>query len=113
MEIIVQNVLQKMGIVGKPQWKALTLLFTTILTLCGKVNYTNLSRYSGRNEKTFRRQSSQPFNFPVVREFAKIVVHSPDRKRRVGRLGRTGAVLLFPAASSRFGLRCPFHSVRP
>jgi hypothetical protein len=38
-------------------------LFPTILLLCGKVNFTNLSRYSDLSEKTFRRQYSQPFNF--------------------------------------------------
>jgi Transposase DDE domain len=30
-------------------------LMTTILVVCGKVNFTNLSRYSGLNEKTYRR----------------------------------------------------------
>jgi Transposase DDE domain len=38
-------------------------LFPTILLLCGKVNFTNLSRYSDLSEKTFRRQYSHPFNF--------------------------------------------------
>jgi DDE superfamily endonuclease len=41
----------------------LLTLFPTILLLCGKVNFTNLSRYSDLSEKTFRRQYSQPFNF--------------------------------------------------
>jgi DDE superfamily endonuclease len=48
---------------GKPQQKFLLTLFPTILLLCGKVNFTNLSRYSDLSEKTFRRQYSQPFNF--------------------------------------------------
>jgi DDE superfamily endonuclease len=38
-------------------------LFPTLLPLCGKVNFTNLSRYSDLSEKTFRRQYSHPFNF--------------------------------------------------
>jgi hypothetical protein len=38
-------------------------LFPTILLLCGKVNFTNLSRYSELSEKTYRRQYSQPFAF--------------------------------------------------
>jgi hypothetical protein len=41
----------------------LLILFPTLLLLCGKVNFTNLSRYSDLSEKTFRRQYSQPFNF--------------------------------------------------
>jgi hypothetical protein len=38
-------------------------LFPTILLLCGKVNFTNLSRYSHLSEKTFRRHYSETFNF--------------------------------------------------
>lgn len=45
---IVQSLLTKMGIFRKPQMKALTTLFATILIACGKVNFTNLSRYSER-----------------------------------------------------------------
>lgn len=63
MELIVQTILQKMGVVDKPSWTALTALFTTILTVCGKVNFMNLSRYSNRHEKTFRRQFAKPLNF--------------------------------------------------
>jgi Transposase DDE domain len=59
MEAIVQTILAKMGKVRKPELTALTALFTAILTVCGKVNFMNLSRYSERNEKTFRRQFKQ------------------------------------------------------
>jgi IS4 transposase len=59
MEAIVQTILAKMGKVRKPELTALTALFTAILTVCGKVNFMNLSRYSQRNEKTFRRQFKQ------------------------------------------------------
>jgi hypothetical protein len=37
-------------------------LFPTIL-LCGKVNFSNLSRYIELSEKTYRRHYSQPFGF--------------------------------------------------
>jgi hypothetical protein len=56
MEAIVQTILTKMGKVRKPELKVLTALFTAILTVCGKVNFMNLSRYSDRHEKTYRRQ---------------------------------------------------------
>ncbi len=46
MPTIVQTVLQKMGNVYKPRVQVMTTLLTTILVLCGKVNITNLSRYS-------------------------------------------------------------------
>lgn len=31
--------------------------------MCGKVNFTNLSRYSELNERTYRRQYQQEFEF--------------------------------------------------
>jgi hypothetical protein len=77
MELIVQNVLQKMGIVGKADWTALSALLTTILTLCGKVNFMNLSRYSGRNEKTFRRQFAKPLNVPAFNQ-AFVEIEIPE-----------------------------------
>ena len=59
MEAIVQTILAKMGKVRKPELSALSALFTAILTVCGKVNFMNLSRYSNRHEKTYRRQSKK------------------------------------------------------
>ncbi|MBN8563289.1 MAG: hypothetical protein J0L70_22385 [Leptolyngbya sp. UWPOB_LEPTO1] len=38
-------------------------LFTTIWIVCGKVNFSNLSRYSNLNEKTYRRQFEKDFDF--------------------------------------------------
>ncbi|MCY7394123.1 MAG: transposase, partial [Leptolyngbyaceae cyanobacterium CAN_BIN12] len=38
-------------------------LFPTILLVCGKVNFTNLSRYSDLCEKTYRRHYDQSFGF--------------------------------------------------
>ena len=60
---IVQSVLTKMGIFHKPQIKALTTLFATILIACGKVNFSNLSRYSQRTERSYRRQFKKQFDF--------------------------------------------------
>jgi DDE superfamily endonuclease len=54
------------GASSKPQQKFLLVLFPTILLLCGKVNFTNLSRYSDLSEKKFRRQYSQSFNFTCL-----------------------------------------------
>lgn len=34
-----------------------------MLIVCGKVNFTNLSRYSSLSEKTYRRQFNKPFDF--------------------------------------------------
>lgn len=60
---IVQTLLAKMGVFHKPQIKALTTLFATILIACGKVNFTNLSRYSERTERSYRRQFKKQFDF--------------------------------------------------
>ena len=63
MQDIVQSVLQKMGHVSKPQLKVWTILLMTILVVYGKVNFTNLSRYSPLSEKTYRRFFAKAFNF--------------------------------------------------
>jgi Transposase DDE domain len=60
---IVQSLLKKVGIVNQPQRKVLTMLFATIVIACGKVNFTNLSRYSPMSEKTYRRAFAKSFNF--------------------------------------------------
>jgi hypothetical protein len=41
----------------------LLTLLPTILLICGKVNFTNLSRYSELSERTYRRQYHQSFAF--------------------------------------------------
>ena len=41
----------------------MTTLFATILIVCSKVNFTNLSRYSNLSERTDRRQYEKRFDF--------------------------------------------------
>jgi len=48
---------------NKVQQKFLTMLFSAIIVMCGKVNFTNLSRYSDISERTYRRQFSRSYNF--------------------------------------------------
>lgn len=60
---IVQTILQQVDKISKPQQNFLLVLFSTIFIVCGKVNFTNLSRYSQLSERTYRRQFSQPFDF--------------------------------------------------
>lgn len=62
---IVQSLLEEMGDLGKPGVKVMMTLFATILITCGKVNFTNLSRYSTLSEKTYRRQFHRQFDFAV------------------------------------------------
>lgn len=60
---MIATIVEKIPDLAKPQRKFMTMLLTTMLLLRGRVNYTNLSRYSGRSEKTFRRWMRQPFDF--------------------------------------------------
>lgn len=50
-------------VASKIQQKLLSILFSTIIVMCGKVNFTNLSRYSEISERTYRRQFSRSYNF--------------------------------------------------
>lgn len=49
--------------ISKSQRRFLHGLFMTLLTVRGKVNFRNLSRYSARSEKTYARQFANPFPF--------------------------------------------------
>ena len=42
------------------------VLFPTILLMCGKVNFTNMSRYSSLSERTYRRQYGQTFPYMAM-----------------------------------------------
>lgn len=63
MENFITSLLGKMNGVSKPQQEFLVTMWLTILLLRGKVNFLNLSRYSELNEKTYRRQFQQSFDF--------------------------------------------------
>jgi hypothetical protein len=53
---MVQEILQQMPTVSKPQAKFLETLFAAILALRGRVNFRNLSRYCDYCERTIARQ---------------------------------------------------------
>ena len=57
----IRDILPK--IQSKAQEKFLVILISTMMVLCGKVNFTNLSRYSQINERTYRRQYLRSYNF--------------------------------------------------
>ena len=63
MELFINNILDQMSGVAKPQKKFLVNLFLTILLMRGKVNFRNLSRYSELCEKTYSRQFRKAFDF--------------------------------------------------
>jgi len=74
---IIESILQQTpGIIQRPK-KFLVTLFSTILLIYGKVNFTNLSRYSSLSEKTYRRHFFKHFNFPQFSQyFLKQVLNS-------------------------------------
>ena len=55
LKSIVTGLLETVGNVHEPQRQFLLTLLATIFVVCGKVNYTNLSRYSHLSERTYRR----------------------------------------------------------
>ena len=66
---IIESILQQMPGISQPQKKFLITLFSTILLVYGKVNFTNLSRYSYLSEKTYRRHFLKSFNFPQFNQY--------------------------------------------
>ena len=75
-------------------------LFTTIVLMCGKVNFTNLSRYSSLSERTYRRQYSQGFEFA---QFNQALV---ERAKRTGGalLGVMDCSFVGKSGKATFGL---------
>jgi len=69
---IIESILQQMPGISQAQKKFMVILFSTILLVYGKVNFTNLSRYSSLNEKTYRRHFFKDFDFP---EFNKSLIN--------------------------------------
>ena len=76
---ILESILQQMPGISQAQKKFMVILFSTILLVYGKVNFTNLSRYSCLSEKTYRRHFFKSFNFPA---FNKLFINKAlDRQR--------------------------------
>ena len=60
---LVEIILSEMVNVSNTQKKFFIILMKTIVSVYGKVNFKNLSRYSGIAEKTFRRWFKKTFDF--------------------------------------------------
>ena len=66
---IIESILQQMSGVTQAQKKFMVTLFSTIVLVYGKVNFTNLGRYSLLNEKTDRRQFLKNFDLPQFSKY--------------------------------------------
>jgi hypothetical protein len=60
---VLENILQKMPEINKPQQKFIRTLILTLMLFRGEANYRNLSRYSDIFEKTFSRWFRRSFDF--------------------------------------------------
>lgn len=54
---------------------------TTLLCLCGRANFTNMSRYSELNEKTYRRHYAKPLPFTTIHSKLIEQCSSPKNER--------------------------------
>lgn len=62
---IVERVMKQSGI-RRTQSQFMKLVFRLWLAIPGRINYANLARFSGKNEKTFRNWFSKPIDFIAV-----------------------------------------------
>jgi len=63
LEGIIREAIEKMPEVGAWQKQFLVILFSTVLLIKGKLNFSNLARHSDLHEKTFSRGFRRDFNF--------------------------------------------------
>lgn len=61
--MFVNRILDGLQNIHKPQLKFLTVLFTTIFVCGSRINFSSLARHSALNEKTYRRNFRQEFDF--------------------------------------------------
>ena len=63
MEKIINDAMDKMPNLKKPQRKFMLQLFSVLMTFVGKANFRNLSRYSKMHEKTISRWFKARFDY--------------------------------------------------
>lgn len=76
---ILEPILQQMLGISQSQKKFMVILFSTILLVYGKVNFTNLSRYSSLSEKTYRRHFLKKFDWSEFHQYFIKKALNPER----------------------------------
>ena len=76
---IQESILQQMSGISQSQKKFMVILFSTILLVYGKVNFTNLSRYSSLSEKTYRRHFFKNFDLSEFHQYFIKKALNPER----------------------------------
>jgi hypothetical protein len=74
---------EQSGRFAKPQRQFLARLFVTLFVVCGKANFTNLSRYSDYSERTYRRHYRHPVRFMAFHA-ATIAAAIPASRDQIG-----------------------------
>lgn len=77
---IAESILNRMTGIRKSQKKFMIILFKTVLALSGRVNFSNLSRYSDLNEKTYSRNFRRHFDFTHFNSLGIEQVYNPSHE---------------------------------
>jgi hypothetical protein len=75
-----EGILNRMTGIRKSQKKFMIILFKTVLALSGRVNFSNLSRYSNFNEKTYSRNFRRHFDFTHFNSLGIEQVYNPSHE---------------------------------
>jgi len=62
-ESLINAIIAKIGKTSKPRQKFIQHIFILYMGLRGKYNFINIARYGQYNEKTYRNQMEQPFDW--------------------------------------------------
>lgn len=74
---LAEAILNQMKDLRKPRVKFMVILFKTALSLMGRVNFSQLSRYSSLNEKTYSRNFKRSFDFVHLNSLSIERVYNP------------------------------------
>lgn len=66
--MFINQILNGLKSLSKPQVKFLTVLFTTFFVCPSKINFSSLARHSASNEKRFRRNFRKPVDFVEINQ---------------------------------------------
>lgn len=74
---LAETILNQMKDIRKSRGKFMVILFNTALSLMGRVNFSQLSRYSSLNEKTYSRNFRHFFDFVHFNSLSIEHVYNP------------------------------------
>ena len=66
--MFINQILDGLGGLSKPQGKFLSVLFNTIFVCQSRINFSSLARHSGMSERTFRRNFRQEVEFVQINQ---------------------------------------------